>query len=147
MNTKLRPWTHGVFRMAAGLLFMQHGLQKLFGFFGGVPPSGEAVPLISLMGAAGVIETIGGALIIVGLLTRPVAAFLFMEMVVAYFMAHYPQGGWPIQNQGELALLYASIFVFLAGNGAGALSLDSRLPVPIMGERRHTPERRHRIAA
>lgn len=126
---------------------MQHGLQKLFGFFGGVPPSGEAVPLISLMGAAGIIETIGGALIVVGFLTRPVAAVLVAEMVVAYFMAHFPQGGWPIQNQGELALLYASIFVFLAGNGAGALSLDAWVRVPTIHDRRHVPERRHRVAA
>lgn len=133
--------------MAAGLLFMQHGFQKLFGFFGGVPPSGEAVPLISLMGAAGVIETIGGALIVVGFMTRPLAALLVVEMIVAYFMAHFPQGGWPIQNQGELALLYASIFVFLAGNGAGALSLDAWMRLPTMQERRHLPERRHRVAA
>jgi putative oxidoreductase len=126
---------------------MQHGLQKLFGFFGGVPPSGEAVPLISLMGAAGLIETIGGVLIVVGFLTRPVAAVLVAEMVVAYFMAHFPQGGWPIQNQGELALLYASIFVFLAGHGAGPLSLDAWVPAPTMHDRRHAPERRHRVAA
>jgi putative oxidoreductase len=137
--------THAVLRIAAGVLFLQHGLQKLFGFFGGI--QGAAVPLASLMGAAGAIEFCGGLLLIVGLFTRPVAVLLVGEMISAYFIAHLPQGGWPIQNQGELALLYASIFVFLAGNGAGPLSVDAALPVGRLQERRHMRERRHPVAA
>ena len=67
---------------------------------------------------------------IVGLLTRPVATVLVVEMISAYFIVHISQGGWPLQNQGELALLYASVFVFLAGNGAGPLSVDEALSRP-----------------
>jgi putative oxidoreductase len=68
-------------------------------------------------------------------------------MLAAYFIAHAPQGTWPIQNQGELALLYASIFAFLAANGAGPLSVDEALPVQRLRERRHIVDRRHPVAA
>ena len=114
--------THAVLRVGAGLLFMQHGLQKLFGLFGGT-----AVPLASQMGVAGLLETLGGALLVLGLLTRPVGVVLALQMVVAFFMAHAPRGGLPVQNGGELPLLYALIFVYFAGNGAGRLSLDAEL--------------------
>jgi hypothetical protein len=76
------------------------------------------------------------------LFTRPVAALLIAEMIAAYFIAHLPQGRWPIQNQGELALLYASIFAFLAANGAGPLSMDEALPAHRAGDRRRTTDRR-----
>ena len=89
----------------------------------------------------------GGSLLILGLLTRPAAAVLVAEMIVAYFLVHAPQGGWPIQNQGELALLYAAIFVFLAGNGAGPFSLDAWMPVLNAYDRRHGSDRRDRMAA
>ena len=145
MSTDLGRWAHALLRIAAGLLFLQHGLQKLFGLFGGI--QGNTVPLISMLGAAGVLEFAGGLFLIVGLFTRPVAALLIGEMISAYFIAHAPQGTWPIQNQGELALLYASIFVFLAANGAGPLSVDAALPVSKMRERRHLGDRRHPVAA
>ena len=145
MYPNLGRSTHALLRIAAGVLFIQHGLQKLFGFFGGI--QGAAVPLQSMLGAAGVIEFAGGALLIVGLFTRPVAALLVIEMISAYFIAHLPQGGWPIQNQGELALLYAAIFAFLAGTGAGPLSVDAALPVGRWQERRHRSDRRHPVAA
>jgi putative oxidoreductase len=145
MSSDLGRWTHAMLRIAAGILFMQHGLQKLFGFFGGI--QGSSVPLMSMLGAAGILELAGGLFLIVGLFTRPVAALLIVEMISAYVIAHLPQGGWPIQNQGELALLYASIFVFLAGAGAGPLSVDEALPVTRTGERRHLGERRHPVAA
>jgi putative oxidoreductase len=145
MSTDLSRWTHAVLRIGAGMLFLQHGLQKLFGLFGGI--QGSSAPLMSLLGAAGVIELAGGLFLIVGLFTRPVAALLVVEMLSAYAIAHLPQGTWPIQNQGELALLYASIFVFLAGNGAGPLSVDEALPVHRTGDRRHLGERRHPVAA
>jgi putative oxidoreductase len=109
------------------MLFIQHGLQKLFGMFGGIPgtPNGT-VPLISQFGLAGVLETFGGLLIVLGLFTRPVALVLALEMLVAFFQFHFPRGGFPIENQGELPLLFLLVFLFLATNGAGPASLDWR---------------------
>ena len=114
--------THAILRVGVGLLFLQHGLQKVFGMFGG-----QAVPLGSLMGLAGLLELGGGLLLIAGFLTRPVGAVLAIEMLAAYFMAHQPQGGMPVQNGGELPLLFALTFVFLAGHGAGPLSVDAAI--------------------
>ena len=112
--------TRGVFRIGVALLFGMHGLQKLFGFFGGRP-----VPLISLLGVAGVLEVVGSTLLLLGLLTRPVALILAVEMVAAFVMVHAPKGGVPLQNGGEVPLLYALAFVFFAGNGAGVASADA----------------------
>jgi putative oxidoreductase len=114
-------------RIGAGLLYLEHGLQKLFGAFGGFGGTlGGTAPLLSLFGLTGVLETFGGLLLVLGLFTRPVALLLALEMVAAFFKVHLPRGGWPIENGGELALLYMLIFVFLAANGAGPASLDAR---------------------
>jgi putative oxidoreductase len=118
---------HAILRIGAGLLFTEHGLQKLFGVMGGAGGQGQTVLLMSQMGLAGVLEFAGGLLLIVGLATRPVAFILMCEMIAAYVIAHLPRGGWPVQNQGELALLYAFIFAFLVGNGAGPVSIDQAL--------------------
>jgi putative oxidoreductase len=121
------PAALAILRIGAGLLFMQHGLQKLFGMlggFGGTP--GATAPLDSLMGVAGILELVGGALLVAGLFVRPVALILAAEMVIAFFQAHLPQGGMPFQNGGELALLYALVFAFLAARGAGPVSVDAR---------------------
>lgn len=115
---------HLLLRVVAGLLVFQHGAQKLFGWFGGAGGSGTAVELTSLMGLAGVLECLGGAAIVLGLFTRPVAFLLAGELAVAYFMAHQPRGAWPIENQGEVAVLFSFIFLFLSARGAGILSLD-----------------------
>lgn len=124
----LKPVAHTVFRVAAGLLFAQHGAQKLFGLLGGFGgTAGAKAPLMSLMGLAGVLEFGGGLLIAAGLFTRPVAAVLAVEMTVAYFMAHVPQGLWPIQNQGELAFLYGACWVYFATHGAGPFSADAMM--------------------
>jgi putative oxidoreductase len=112
--------THVVLRVGAGLLFLQHGLSKVFGLLGGT-----AQPLASLFGVAGLVELVGSVLLIIGFLTRPVAAVLMLEMCVAY-ATHMSQGPWPIQNDGEEALLYAIIFAFLAAHGAGRASVDNR---------------------
>ncbi|MFB3819339.1 MAG: DoxX family protein [Candidatus Methylomirabilales bacterium] len=121
----LAPATHAVLRIGAAALFTQHGAQKLFGWLGGLGGTpGETAPLVSLMGLAGTLEFFGGLLVLLGLLTRAVALILAAEMGVAYAIAHLPRGGWPIENQGELALLYAAVFLFLAGNGSGPASLD-----------------------
>ena len=118
---------HALLRIGAGLLFMQHGAQKLFGVLGGMGAPGQRAELVSQMGLAGVLEFFGGLLIVIGLATRPVAALLFLQMLAAYFIAHMPQGGLPIQNGGELALLYALIWAYFAGNGAGPFSVDDAI--------------------
>ena len=118
------PATHAILRIGAGLLFMQHGVQKLFGWLGGVDGQGGTAELFTQFGLAGVLEFFGGLMIVLGLLTRPVALILVIEMIAAYFIAHAPQGGFPVQNGGELALLYALVFLFLTGFGAGPWSLD-----------------------
>jgi putative oxidoreductase len=107
-------------RIGAGLLFMQHGAQKLFQVMG----FERSLEPLSQLWVAGVLELWGGLLIVLGLFTRPVAVVLALEMVVAYVQAHMPRGGAPVENQGELALLYMLIWAFLAANGPGGLSLD-----------------------
>jgi len=118
---------HALLRIGAGLLFFQHGLQKIFGLLGGFGgTTGGTAPLASLMGVAGIFELLGGVLLVLGLWTRPVAVVLMGQMLSAFLIAHAPRGGWPIQNGGELPLLYACVFVFLAAAGAGPVSVDSR---------------------
>ena len=109
-------------RIVAAFLFIAHGTQKLFGF----PPDAPRLQLelLSLMGAAGVIETVGGALMLLGLFTRPVAFILSGQMAVAYFMRHAPRGTWPILNGGELAVLYCFLWLFFVAAGPGPWSLD-----------------------
>ena len=119
--------TRALLRIVTGLLFLQHGAQKLFGWFGGMGGNGATAALNTLPGIAGVLEFYGGLLILVGLLTRPVAFLLAGEMAVAYFRSHAPHGFWPIENRGELAALYSFLFLFFAAHGAGAFSLDSLL--------------------
>ncbi|HET9332504.1 MAG TPA: DoxX family protein [Gemmatimonadota bacterium] len=119
--------THAILRIGAGLLFFLHGAPKLFGWFGGMGPAGGSAELFSLMGLAGVLEVFGGLAIALGVLTRPVAVVLALEMLIAYFYAHAPQGPVPYANGGELALLYLVVWTFLAGNGAGPWSVDGAL--------------------
>ncbi|MDX6382057.1 MAG: putative oxidoreductase [Rubrobacteraceae bacterium] len=119
------PRLLSVLRVAVALLFIEHGSQKLLGF----PPAQQAASdsLTLLMWMAGMLEFFGGLLILFGLFTRPVAFLLSGEMGVAYFMAHVPQGFFPLQNRGELAALYSFVFLFLAVAGGGAWSLDNLL--------------------
>ena len=114
------PRLHAVMRIVFALMFMQHGAQKLFGLLGR-----DSVPLVSLLGLAGVLEFVGGLLLLAGLFTRPVAFVLSGLMAVAYFMQHASQGFWPVNNGGELAVLYCFVFLYLAAAGAGPLSVDS----------------------
>ncbi|MFN2433400.1 MAG: DoxX family protein [Gemmatimonadota bacterium] len=124
---QLREIAWNLLRIVAGLLFMQHGVQKLFGLLGGVDGEGATVETLSQFWFAGVLEFVGGLLMVLGLFTQPVAFLLSGEMAVAYFTAHLPRGFWPIQNGGELAALYAFIWLFFAAHGAGAWSLDRLL--------------------
>ena len=115
-------------RVMSGFLFIPHGAQKLFGLFGGFGPEpGGTASLFSLMGLAGVLECFGGFLILLGLFTRPVAFILSGEMAVAYFMGHAPNAFWPLQNRGELPILFCFIFLLLAAWGAGRFSIDELL--------------------
>jgi putative oxidoreductase len=123
------PQVYAVFRIVVGFLFMFHGAQKILGLFGGM--GGGTAPMISMPWIAGVIELVGGILVMIGLLTRIAAFICSGEMAAAYFMVHQPQGLWPIQNQGELAALYCFAFLYIAARGAGIWSADGA-----MGRRR-----------
>jgi putative oxidoreductase len=105
-------------RIVVGFLFACHGAQKLFGALGGTQ-----VPLVSQMGLAGFIELVGGILVAVGLLASWAAFIASGLMAVAYFTAHFPQGFWPIQNHGELAAVYAFVFLYIAARGSGIWSV------------------------
>ena len=119
------PYVLSLLRVIAGFLFLQHGNQKLFGY--PMPPPGGKPPIASLHGVAGLLEFIGGVLIMIGLLTRPVAFLLSGEMAVAYFTVHAPQGFWPTKNQGETAVLYCFAFLYFVFAGPGPLSFDALL--------------------
>jgi len=116
--------TRMLLRVVSGFVFLLHGGQKLLGWFGGM---GDGGPLPPLMMVAGIIELVGGALIMAGLLTRPVAFIASGEMAAAYFMAHQPRGPLPITNHGETPVLLCFIFLFFAAVGAGVYSLDAML--------------------
>ncbi len=123
-----RTWSTyllGILRIVTAFLFMQVGTAKLFAFPAAIMPGGGTAPVGSLPGVAGILETFGGALLLLGLFTRPVAFILSGEMAVAYFLAHAPRGFWPVLNQGAPAALYAFLFLYFSAMGAGALSLDA----------------------
>ena len=120
----IAPWTPrllSVLRIVAAFMFMLHGTQKWLGF---PVPRGSPTTLMSLSGVAGLIELVGGALLLVGLFTRPVAFLLSGLMAFAYFIAHAPASFWPIANRGELAALYSFVFLYLAAAGGGPWSAD-----------------------
>lgn len=116
----------GLLRVVSGLLFMEHGTAKLLNF----PPTemfAQAPAVGSLMWIAGVLELVGGALLVLGLFTRPVAFVLSGQMAAAYWMAHAPQSPYPIQNGGDAAILFCFAFLYIAAAGGGPLSLDGVL--------------------
>jgi len=125
-NESTTVWTPrvlAIFRIMFGLLFFAHGLVKLYGLPAGAAPG--HVALLSLFGVAGLFEFVGGALIVLGLFTRPVAILLSGEMAVGYFLVHAPQGFFPSLNNGELAILYCFAFLYLGFAGAGPWSIDA----------------------
>ena len=119
-SIKVAPYLQSALRIVASLIFLMHGTQKVLGF-----PGGARVPLMSLLGVAGLIELVGGALMMFGLFTRPVAFVLAGEMAVAYFRAHMPRGTWPIVNGGELAVLFCFLWLYFGAAGPGPLSFDA----------------------
>ncbi len=124
LETVWAPRLLSVLRIVAALLFFEHGASKLLGF----PASDHGSPeLFSLPWVAGVLELVGGALLIVGLFTRPVAFILSGEMAFAYWMAHAPRSPFPLVNGGEAAIVYCFVFLYLAFAGGGPWSLDALL--------------------
>ena len=117
------PRLLSILRIAAAFLYIAHGTQKLFGWPANEPQT--TVALFSLFGLAGVIETFGGLLLLLGLFTRPMAFLASGEMAVAYFMAHAPHGFWPLLNRGEVPVLLCFIYLYLAAVGGGPWSLDA----------------------
>jgi putative oxidoreductase len=124
LQTVWAPRLLSILRIVAALIFMEHGTQKLLGF----PPSeNPGPPLFSLFGLAGILELVGGALLVLGLFTRPVAFILSGMMAVAYWIAHAPQSTFPVNNGGDAAILYCFVFLYLFAAGGGPWSLDNRL--------------------
>lgn len=125
---RLRALVHTVLRVGTALLFMQHGAQKLLGWFADPERPWTGPPaMLSLLWFAGVLELVGGALVALGLLTRPVAFLLAGQMAVAYLMAHAPRAPWPVLNGGEHTLLFCVVFLYLAVAGGGPYSVDAFL--------------------
>jgi len=120
--SRYSPHALAALRIITALLFIAHGTMKLFGFPAGEQPMD--ISLFSLMGLAALLETVGGLLVLVGLFTRAAAFILSGEMAVAYFMAHAPQGLYPAFNQGEAAILFCFVFLYLVFAGPGAWSVD-----------------------
>jgi len=122
LTTRWAPRLLSVLRIVAAFMYITHGTQKLFGF----PVLEPKAPaeLFSMFGVAGVLETFGGLLLLLGLFTRPVAFVLAGEMAVAYFMFHFPKSFWPILNGGEHAVLFCFLYLYLAAAGGGEWALD-----------------------
>jgi len=122
---RIGPLSHALVRIVAGFLFACHGTQKVFGAFGGFGGTpGATAPLFTLLWIGGVIELVGGALVALGVRTQLAAFICSGQMAVAYFIFHQPKGLLPIQNGGELAAVYAFVFLFIAARGAGPLALE-----------------------
>lgn len=128
IDQRFRTVSHNALRIAAGLAYFSHGAQKTFGWFGGFGESGTA-ELMTRFGAAGVIETVAGLAIVLGLFTRPMALIASGEMAVAYFWMHWGRSGemfwWA--NRGELVMVYSFLWLFIAAWGAGSFSVDGWL--------------------
>jgi putative oxidoreductase len=122
--TTCRPWALSLLRIIIGLLFLEHGTSKYLSL--PVSQMTGASPM-SLSGFNGIIEIVGGVLILLGLFTRPVAFILAGDMAVAYFLAHAPRGFFPLLNGGELAIVYCFVFLYIAAAGPGPWSVDHLL--------------------
>lgn len=115
------PLIRSILRIVTALIFMAHGTQKLLNF----PAGGHSPATMSLPWIAGVMELVGGALLVIGLFSRPVAFLLSGLMAVAYWMAHAPQSFYPVNNGGDAAILYCFVFLYLVFAGPGPLSVDA----------------------
>ena len=124
-TSSLEPYLRSLVRIVAAFTFSLHGWQKFFGLFGGI--GGTRPPLTTMLGVAGILETFGGALLLLGLFTRPVAFLLSGEMAIGYFRTHAPRSFWPLINGGEITVLYCFLFLWLSTAGPGPWSLDKLL--------------------
>ncbi|MGZ8851599.1 MAG: DoxX family protein [Thermoanaerobaculia bacterium] len=120
------PQMQSVLRIVAAFIFMLSGTMKLFAFPAGLPPDGSTANLMTQVGIGGLLEFVGGGLLLIGLFTRPVAFILSGEMAVAYFQFHYPQGFWPVMNGGMPAVLYCFVWLYFSAAGPGPWSIDER---------------------
>ena len=120
------PYLLSILRIVAAFLFIQFGTAKLFGFPAPVMPGGGTAEVGSLAWFAGVFETFGGFLLLIGLFTRPVAFILSGQMAVAYFLGHAPSGLWPVLNQGANAILFSFVWLYLSAAGPGPWSVDAQ---------------------
>jgi putative oxidoreductase len=123
LQTVWAPRVLSILRIVAGLIFFEHGTAKLLGF----PPSDHSPDLLSLPWIAGVLELVLGALLILGLFTRPAAFIASGEMAFAYWLAHAPKSVFPLLNAGDAAILYCFVFLYIAFAGGGPWSLDAML--------------------
>ncbi len=119
------PRLKSLLRIVAAIMFMLAGTMKLFAYPVAIFPNGGTVQLMSELGLAGILEAFGGALLLLGLFTRPVAFLVAGEMAVAYFQAHFPGGVWPNLNGGQPAVLYCFVWLYFSAAGAGPWSLDA----------------------
>ncbi len=119
--TSWAPRMLSMLRIVAALIFMVHGTHKILG----IPPIEQAPPIASLAGIAGILELFGGALLVIGLFTRPVAFILSGLMAAAYFIAHAPRSFFPVENGGDAAILYCFVFLYLVFAGPGPWSVDA----------------------
>ena len=129
MENKWPAWSPrllSLLRIVAAGMFIVSGTMALFALPAGVPPNGGTVPVLSQAGLGGILNTFGGALLLLGLFTRPVAFLLAGEMAVAYFQFHAPNGFWPPMNGGVAAVLYCFLWLYFSAAGAGPWSLDAR---------------------
>jgi putative oxidoreductase len=119
------PYAQSLLRIAGAAMFMLSGTSKLFAFPVGMPPDGGTAQLMSQIGIGGMLEVVGGGLLLIGLFTRPAAFILSGEMAVAYFQFHAPQGFWPTVNGGVAAALYCFVWLYFSAAGAGPWSVDA----------------------
>jgi putative oxidoreductase len=120
------PQLQSVLRIVAAFIFITAGTMKLFAFPAGMPPNGATATFPSEIWIGGALEVFGGALMLVGLFTRPVAFILAGEMAVAYFQFHFPNGFWPTMNGGVAAAIYCFVWLYFSAAGAGPWSLDAK---------------------
>jgi putative oxidoreductase len=121
------PYFQSLLRIVAAIMYMMAGTTKLFAFPAGIPPNGDTVKLMSQLGLAGILETFGGFLLIIGLFTRPVAFLVSGEMAIAFFQVHFPKSPWPTINMGVAPVLYCFIWFYFSAAGAGPWSVDAKL--------------------
>jgi putative oxidoreductase len=114
-----------ILRIVGAFLFVQFGTAKLLAFPAAIMPGGGTAPLMSLPGIAGLLEMVGGLLLLVGLFTRPTAFLLSGQMAVAYFIGHAPQGFWPVLNQGTEAVFFCFLWLYISSAGSGPWGLDA----------------------